>query len=106
MVLSGRLSGLIIFALIIFQNVSEGQQVPFDPISYRIFTPFIFNPAISGSKDFSSTDLVASIQGSSKSQTISWNTRLSKKVPGYFLSPAIIEYWIRCNILLSYPTRS
>jgi type IX secretion system PorP/SprF family membrane protein len=92
MVLFRRLFIIAFLVFILFENVSVGQQVPLNPISYRIFDPFIFNPAISGSKDFSSIDFIAAVQGSSKSQTLSWNTRLSKEIPGYFLSPGLIKF--------------
>jgi type IX secretion system PorP/SprF family membrane protein len=67
-------------------NTISGQQTPYSPVSYRIFTPFIFNPAISGSKDFISIDLSAGWFGDSRSQVISGNTRLLRKGPQYFTS--------------------
>jgi hypothetical protein len=57
--------------------------MPFNPTSYRIFTPFIFNPAIAGSKDFFSIDMLAGFKGKSNSQVLSGNTRISKKISGY-----------------------
>jgi type IX secretion system PorP/SprF family membrane protein len=92
MILFRRLSSLMFFILILCTIESAGQQVPLNPVSYRVFSPFIYNPAISGSKDFSSIDLIAAVQGSSKSQILSGNTRLAKRVPGYFLSPDITEF--------------
>jgi type IX secretion system PorP/SprF family membrane protein len=64
------------------------QQVPFNPVSYRVFNPFILNPAIAGSKDFFSIDMVASAQKDFNAQIISGNTRITRKTPGYFSSPA------------------
>jgi type IX secretion system PorP/SprF family membrane protein len=87
-----RLSPIVFFIYLLSNNISEGQEVPLNPISYRVFNQFIFNPAISGSKDFSSIDLIAAVQGSSKSQILSGNTRVAKKVPGYFLSPDITKF--------------
>ena len=62
---------------------SFGQQMPFNPVSYRIYSPVLFNPAIAGSKDYLSIDLLAGFQGNSYSQAISGNTRLVKKIVGY-----------------------
>jgi len=79
----------ILFLLVFYSSCipSNGQQVPLNPVSYRIFSPFIFNPAIAGSKDFSSVDIIVGKQGESNSQIICANTRLKKNGPGYFLSP-------------------
>jgi len=67
-------------------NVSA-QHTPQNPISARVFTPFIINPAIAGSKDFMALDLTASIQGSEMSQLLSGNGRIAKKGPRYFGAP-------------------
>ena len=77
----------IIFFLIltISFNISEGQQTPFNPISYRIFNPYIFNPAIVGSKDYTSINLIAAFQQKATSQLIAGDTRLSKRVSRYYL---------------------
>jgi type IX secretion system PorP/SprF family membrane protein len=80
----------LIFPLTI--NLSIGQQVPLVPVSYRIFSPFIFNPAIAGSKDFSSIDFISSFQGKSYSQIISVNSRLTKKGPSYFMTSSNRQY--------------
>jgi type IX secretion system PorP/SprF family membrane protein len=69
-----------------------GQQVPLSPVSYRIFSPFIFNPAIAGSKDFFSVDFTTSAQRSSNSQIVSGNSRLAKKPADYFSSPGGSEF--------------
>jgi type IX secretion system PorP/SprF family membrane protein len=72
--------------------LSNGQQTPLNPISYWIFTPYIYNPAIIGSKDFLSVDINAAFQGKSNTQIISGNTRFSKTKLGYLLSPDIKEF--------------
>jgi type IX secretion system PorP/SprF family membrane protein len=72
--------------------VSNGQQTPLNPISYWIFTPYIYNPAIIGSKDFLSVNLNSAFQGKSNAQIISLNTRFSKTRSGYFTSPDILEF--------------
>ncbi len=76
---------LLILALFCL-NTSYGQQIPFNPVSYRIYTPFLINPAIAGSKDYFSVDMLAGFSGKSKSQILSANTRITKKVIGYLPS--------------------
>ena len=83
---------LLILLLTIFYNVSNGQQTPLNPISYRIFSPFVFNPAIAGSKDFFSLDMIAGFKGKSNSQIISGNARLPKKSPHYLFSSGSPEF--------------
>lgn len=82
----------LILLILSFFKVSSGQQMPFNPISYRIFSPFILNPAIAGSKDFFSLDLLAGFVGESNSQVLSGNTRLMKKQPEYLQAPATVTY--------------
>lgn len=65
----------------------SGQHTPLNPISNRVFTPFMINPAIAGSKDFMAFDLAATIQGDDFSQLLSGNTRIAKKGPSYFGAP-------------------
>ncbi len=84
---------LSLFFLILFCFYpSFGQQIPFNPISYRIYTPFIINPAIAGSKDYFSLDMIAGFNGKSYSQILSGNTRISKKVLGYLPSGKTYKY--------------
>jgi type IX secretion system PorP/SprF family membrane protein len=85
------LSFLVLFFILSFK-MANGQQVPLNPVSYRIFNPFIFNPAMAGSKDFLSIDLIAGVQGDANSQVLSGNTRITKKVPDYLVSPGITEF--------------
>ena len=69
-------------------NISlSGQHTPYNPISNRVFTPFIINPAIAGSKDFMALDLSGTIQGENYSQLLSGNSRIAKKGPRYFGAP-------------------
>ncbi len=72
--------------------LSYGQEVPLNPISYRIFSPFLLNPAIAGSKDFFSADILAGFNGNSYSQVASGNTRILKKAPGYFQAPKTFSF--------------
>jgi type IX secretion system PorP/SprF family membrane protein len=92
MILLRRLSASVLMVFIFSVNVTVGQQVPLNPISYRIFSPFIFNPAIAGCKDYSSIELTGSFQESSSSQILSGNSRLTKRISGYFLSPDLKEF--------------
>jgi type IX secretion system PorP/SprF family membrane protein len=71
---------------------SDGQQTPDYPVSYRIFNPQIFNPAIVGSKDYFAVDLIAGKYGESNSQILSGNSRLAKPQAGYFSSSALPEF--------------
>jgi type IX secretion system PorP/SprF family membrane protein len=72
--------------------ILKGQQTPFNPISYWVFNPYIYNPAIAGSKDFLSIGINASFQGNSNAQIIGGNTRISRTKSGYFSSPDIVEF--------------
>jgi type IX secretion system PorP/SprF family membrane protein len=87
-----RLSILMLLSMVVSIFVSKGQQVPDFPVSYRLFNPFIFNPAIAGSKDFSSVDLLISNSGSSNSQAASGNLRISKSQKEYFSSQSTPEF--------------
>ncbi len=73
-------------AILIIFNVSA-QHTPYNPISNRVFTPFMINPAIAGSKDFMALDISATIQGENLSQILSANSRIAKKGPRYFGAP-------------------
>lgn len=66
---------------------ATAQHTPITPVSSRVFTPFVINPAIAGSKDFIDIDFAAVIQGADKSQILSANTRIAKKGPTYFGAP-------------------
>lgn len=80
--------------LVLFLNaiLSQAQQLPLYPVSYRIFSPLVLNPAFAGSKDFFSADFLAGFQGNTYSQIISSNSRIAKKVPGYVLSSRTTEF--------------
>ena len=73
-------------------GISKGQQSPLSPLSYWVFTPYIYNPAMVGSKDFLSIGATAAFQDKSNAQLISFNTRLTKNNPRYFLSPETKEF--------------
>jgi type IX secretion system PorP/SprF family membrane protein len=73
-------------------NISVAQQTPLNPLSYWVFTPYVYNPAMVGSKDFITLDINAAFQGESNAQLLSGNARLSKTKPGYFSSPKMKEF--------------
>ena len=76
---------LITIAALFFLH-SSGQQMPFNPVSYRVYTPFVLNPAIAGSKDYLSVDALAGFNGKSHSQMISANTRVERRSSNYSAS--------------------
>ena len=71
---------------------ATAQQIPWKPVSYRVFYPFVLNPAIAGSRDYSSLRLTASFQGDSKAQMAAFDTRLMRTEPGYFSSPPVVTF--------------
>jgi len=73
-------------------NLINGQQTPLYPVSYRIFNPFIFNPAIAGSKDFCSIDFIAGNYDKSNSQILGGNMRLPRRKSYYFTSRPSAEF--------------
>jgi type IX secretion system PorP/SprF family membrane protein len=75
-----------------FFSLAVAQQTPLNPLSYWVFTPYVYNPAMVGSKDFLTLDVNAAFQGDSRAQILSGNTRLSKNKPGYFNSPKLKEF--------------
>jgi len=83
-----KIKTTILITLFIISGIKvSAQHTPLTPISSRVFTPFIINPAIAGSKDFMAIDLSATIQGDDFSQILSSNSRIAKKGPRYFGAP-------------------
>ncbi len=88
-------AGLRIIAVVISVNFScssYAQQTPFNPLSYWVFTPYIYNPAMAGSKDYITLDFNAAFQSKAYSQFLGGNARLSRTRPGYFSSPKLKEF--------------
>lgn len=81
---------LVIFAFSFY--TLEGQQSQLSPLSYWVFTPSVYNPAIVGSKDFLSIGLISAFQGRSENQIINGNARFPKTIPRYFLTPDTKQY--------------
>jgi type IX secretion system PorP/SprF family membrane protein len=82
---------LILFFAFSFYT-SEGQQVPLNPVSYRIFSPFVFNPAMAGSKDYTSINFIAGFQEKPTAQMLTGESRLGKKSSDYFSAKEIREF--------------
>jgi type IX secretion system PorP/SprF family membrane protein len=82
----------LIFLLVFIFSPANGQQTPLNPISYWVFTPHIYNPAMVGSKDFLSVGINAAFQGAANTELFSGNTRITKTSSGYFSSPDITEF--------------
>jgi type IX secretion system PorP/SprF family membrane protein len=82
----------LIFLIFLPFGATSAQQIPASPVSYRIFSPLVHNPAIAGSKDFFSTDLIAGFEGKNYSQLLSGNVRIMKRAPGYTLSSKTVRY--------------
>jgi type IX secretion system PorP/SprF family membrane protein len=83
---------LLVLLFVFSFYISDGQQTPLNPVSYWVFVPYIYNPAIVGSKDFISVDVNAAFLGKSRAQIISGNSRFSKTSSGYFSSPDLFEF--------------
>lgn len=83
----------IILALFSFlPGIIYGQQTPLNTDSYWVFVPYIYNPAMVGSKDFFSIGFNGAFQGASNTQLLSGNLRISKTHNGYFSSPDITKF--------------
>jgi type IX secretion system PorP/SprF family membrane protein len=89
-----RIAALVVllFTILLFTRPVSGQTTPLYPISYRVFNPFIFNPAIAGSKDYFSADVLAGKNGDSNYQLLSGSARLGKTQQGFFTSPGTTEF--------------
>jgi type IX secretion system PorP/SprF family membrane protein len=83
---------LTLFVTISVLPNSSAQQTPLTPLANRVFTPFVINPAIAGSKDFIDIDFAAVIQGADKSQILSANSRIAKRGPTYFGAPVSKQF--------------
>jgi type IX secretion system PorP/SprF family membrane protein len=83
---------LLTLVIISFLTDVTAQDTHFTPALSKVFTPFLINPAIAGSKDFFAIELAAVIQGSEKAQILSGNTRIAKKGPKYFGVPELRDY--------------
>jgi type IX secretion system PorP/SprF family membrane protein len=83
---------LLIFLFLSSLCTARAQQTPLDPISYWVFEPFLYNPGMTGSKDFLTAGFTGSFQGKANTQLLSWNSRMTKTSSGYFSSPPVTEF--------------
>ncbi len=70
---------VLFFILLLSPVMASGQDAAFNPVSGKVFTQYVFNPAIAGSRDFLSLDLLAALQDNQHSQLLGANTRIRKK---------------------------
>jgi type IX secretion system PorP/SprF family membrane protein len=90
--LNAKVKILAVVLSVSFYYSSYAQQTPFNPLSYWVFTPYIYNPAMVGSKDYATLDFNAAFQSKSYAQVLGGNARLSKTKPGYYSSPQLKEF--------------
>jgi type IX secretion system PorP/SprF family membrane protein len=86
---TSRILLIIVFVFTFF--VVKGQTF-LNPVSFWVFSPYIYNPAIVGSKDYLNINLDAAFLGTSNTQIISENSRITKTRSGYFSSPETTEF--------------
>ena len=84
-----RQDSLCLFALLlILISVSgerlAGQQTPSYPVSLRVYDPFVLNPAIAGSKDFSNLHLSLGKSSIVTSQFLAGSARIMKRNVKYY----------------------
>jgi hypothetical protein len=56
-----------------------GQQIPSKPVSYPFFSTLVLNPAITGSIDYTSINLISRVNSAPGAQMAALNTRLLKQ---------------------------
>ncbi len=83
---------ILLILMFVFSFCVVTGQTFLNPVSFWVFTPYIYNPAMVGSKDFLSVNVNAAFLGNANTQIISGNTRLTKTKSGYFSSPGITEF--------------
>ena len=69
-----------------------GQQIPYYPVSLKIYDPFILNPAIAGSKDFFHLDLSAGKSAGINSQFLAGSSRIMKRHREYRAFPELNNF--------------
>ncbi len=68
------------------------QDNSFNPFPFWVYSPYIYNPAMTGTKDFVSVDLNGLFLGSINTQVAGASARFSKTGAGYYNSPDILEF--------------
>jgi hypothetical protein len=70
-------SRLVLLALgLTATTLLSGQQIPSKPVSYPFFSPLVFNPAITGTIDYTSINLISRVNSSPGAQMAALNSRL------------------------------
>ncbi len=83
----------LLFLVFIFSLIrAESQPTPKNPTSSRVFSPVIYNPAVTGSKDYFSLNLISGFRDTPSAQLITGEGRLSKKLPAFAGSKQISGY--------------
>ena len=84
--------GLLFLTIISCCTKLFGQQIPDNPTSIQIFSPHVYNPAITGSKDFLNINFTARIEGRPKAQIISGHARLLRPETDHLFSESGVTY--------------
>lgn len=72
-----------IFSLLFFPYFLSGQQSPFYPLSYRVFSPAVFNPAITGSHEFPLLTFTSGITHFNNNQLLNGDLRIQKRTADF-----------------------
>ena len=78
--------------LLSLSSVLYGQQVPYYATSYRIFSPAVFNPAITGSIDYARITFTANVNGSHEAQILNGDGRLLKSKNKRWQATDVVSY--------------
>ncbi|MCU0363442.1 MAG: type IX secretion system membrane protein PorP/SprF [Bacteroidales bacterium] len=71
---------------------AKSQDNSFNPFPFWVYSPYIYNPAMTGTKDFVSVDLNGLFLGSINTQVAGGSARFSRTSSGYYNSPDILEF--------------
>lgn len=87
-------NGILVLILLVFSCIIQlkGQQIPDNPTSIQIFSPQVYNPAMTGSKDYMNIHMAARLEGHPKAQIIAIHTRLLRSGPDYLISEPIRDF--------------
>ncbi|MEZ5071430.1 MAG: type IX secretion system membrane protein PorP/SprF [Bacteroidales bacterium] len=61
----------------------NAQEVPARPLSIPVYHPMVFNPAVVGSKDFTSVSLTSKVLNSPQNQLLQFHTRFGQHPSGF-----------------------
>jgi type IX secretion system PorP/SprF family membrane protein len=83
---------LTLLFLSAFMTGASAQESTFNPVPFWIYTPYIYNPAMVGTKDYLTVDMNALFKDKINTQILGGNARFSKTGTGYSSSPDIMEF--------------